>query len=79
MRKPGDVKLTVTVDQEEIVVNQSIYAGVDGPILVERIGDVGDLDQVDGFLRDNGLMRTDAWKLRKAYNGLHLEAPLTQV
>lgn len=74
MRKPGDVKLTVTLTNEEIVINQAIYAGVDGPIHVEPLP--GDLARVDEILAAEGFERTEPWRTGQAYYGLYLEAEL---
>jgi hypothetical protein len=76
MSNPGDVKLTVTVDQEDIVVNQSIHAGVDGPIFTEPVP--GDLARVDEILKAEGFERVSEWQTGRAYNGLYLKADLIQ-
>lgn len=87
MRKPGDVKLTVTVSATEIIVNQAIYAGVDGPILVkefdpatdpDEIRMISDTDQVDAWLRENGFERTTPWSIGRAYDGMYLKADLIE-
>lgn len=87
MRKPGDIKLTVTVTDTEIVVNQAIYAGVDGPILVrdfdpaadpDEIRTLSDTDQVDAWLRENGFERTTPWNIGRSYAGLYLKADLIE-
>ena len=31
MRKPGDVKLTASVDRDDITIIRDIYAGISGP------------------------------------------------
>lgn len=74
MNKPGDVKLTVTVTATELIVNQAIYAGVDGPVLVEPVP--GDLARVDDILRAEGYERTTGWTTGQSYEGLYLKADL---
>ncbi|HEU4751975.1 MAG TPA: hypothetical protein VFU47_02625 [Armatimonadota bacterium] len=76
MRKPGDVKLTVILTNEEMIVNRAVYAGVDGPVFSEPLP--GDLARVDDILRAEGYERTTDWKTGRAYYGLYLEAELIE-
>ena len=59
----------------ELVVNKSIPAGIDGPCNTARL-DLASLYDVERYLADRQFTRTSDWRLRKAYDGLRLEADL---
>lgn len=75
-----DVKFTVIVSIEEIVVRQAIRAGTDGPLFSIETVEVGyDTDAVAEMLRREGFEVDGPWRMVRTYEGMKLEATLIRI
>lgn len=80
MPKPGDVKLTASVDRDDITIIRDIYAGISGPWgtlpLPGKNFTHADLEAV---LATQDFKVIGEWRAVVAYDGIRLEAEIALV